>query len=544
MSKAMSGKPREAMGYIRVSKVAGRAKDDESKARFHSPEMQLDRVKSAVDAAGGVFVGYHYDEDRSGYSGVLREGWEASVDWLMESPRERMIVAYDTSRLSRNLWKLLGDIQHRIVPAGGRVIVAGDGIDTDEDGWEDKMQMLGMFAERFSREIGKKWTQVLDKRANAGKSPTGKVPYGYAAVLGRDGKPTGELMHDAETAPVMRRLYTLYLSGEGLRAIAETLNSEGVPSPGGSTWAVSTVKRLLENGAAAGLLRFRGELTEGGWEPLISQTQWRAFEVERKRREKIPNRSKAPKWTLAGIAVCAYCGSRLTVTSLVDPKGLAGCSTYRTRGKAECQNVRGVKALAAKPVGPDWTVEYGDDDAEAGGVFVNRVTLETQFAFFLSGHLDALADRIKRGADKIAAAEQMEADTRAAVARDALATISTAKSKLATTWAMGELGDVEYRAALADLDAQAEAHRETLEDAEAVAVTRLSEEDTLDVLTEGGKSMTHAEWAQTLRRVVARVEVSRDTIKFVPRDGESTEVARAKLKRKPGRPRKSDAGAA
>ncbi|WP_248582009.1 recombinase family protein [Nocardioides sp. InS609-2] len=541
--KSKTAKPREAMGYIRVSKVAGRDKD-ESASRFHSPEMQLDTVKASAEAAGGVFVGYRYDPDKSGYSGIYRPGWEECVDWVMESPRERMIVAYDTSRLSRNLWKLLGDVQHKIVPAGGRVIVAGDGIDTDEENWQDRLHFAGMFAERTSRDIGTKWTKVLNKRATVGKSPTGKVPYGYAAVIGKDGKPTGALVEDPETAPVMRRMYALYLSGEGLRAIAETLNSEGVPSPGGSTWAVSTIKRLLENGAAAGLLRFRGELTKGGWDSLISQTQWRAFEVERKRRRKIPNRSQAPKWTLAGIAVCAYCGSRLTVTSLVDPKGMAACSTYRTRGKAECRNVRGVPVLAAPPVAPDWQIEYGSDDAEAGGVFVNRLTLENQFTYFLAGHLDVLADRIKRGANKTAASEQMEADTRSAVAREALEKISTARTRLATAWAMSDLGDAEYRAGLADLEAQAESHREVLEAAEAVAVTHVSDEDTLDALINGGETVSHAEWAQILRRVITRVEVSRDTIKFVPKDGDPSEVARAKLKRKPGRPRKSDVGAA
>jgi DNA invertase Pin-like site-specific DNA recombinase len=534
MTPAKSKTTREAMGYIRVSKTHGR-----EGARFHSPEMQLDIVKRAVTDADGKFVGYRYDPDRSGYADVVREGWEECVDWIMESPRTRMIVAYDTSRLSRNLWKLLGDIQHKIVPAGGRVIVAGDGIDTDVDGWQDKMQMLGMFAERFSREIGKKWTGVLDRRADAKKHPTGKVPYGYRAVVGADGKPTGDLVPEPETAAIMREMYRLYNGGSGLRQIANEFNERLIaarahnraildaelthgfpvgeavpenPSPGGSTWATSTIKRLLENGAAAGLLRFRGELTEAGWDPLISDVQWRAFQVEAKRRAKVPNRTKAPRWPLAGIAVCALCGSRLTVTSLTSASGLAACSTYRTRGRNVCS-----------------------------GVSITRGTLDAQFTYFLMGHAETLAHRVTTKAQKAEDAKATEVESRAATARETLENLSTARTRLGIAWAEGNLSDAEYRDALRDNDEKAEAARQDLEGAELTIADSMPIEDAADALVKHGEGISDAEWRQVLRRTVDRVVVSRDEIRFVPVMGDPKVVDRKSIRNKPGRKPKAAA---
>lgn len=67
-------------------------------------------------------------------------------------------------------------------------------------------------------------------------------------VLGANGRVLAE-QHKADAlvrvAPVADRLRALRADGLSLRRIADTLNGEGVPSPGGASWGAVNVQRSL-----------------------------------------------------------------------------------------------------------------------------------------------------------------------------------------------------------------------------------------------------------------------------------------------------------
>lgn len=67
-------------------------------------------------------------------------------------------------------------------------------------------------------------------------------------VLGANGRVLAE-QHKADAlvrvAPVADRLRALRAGGLSLRRIADTLNGEGIPSPGGSSWGAVNVQRAL-----------------------------------------------------------------------------------------------------------------------------------------------------------------------------------------------------------------------------------------------------------------------------------------------------------
>lgn len=46
-----------------VARVSTEVKGREGE-RFHSPDMQLDRIKESVDRAGGTYVDFRYDPDK------------------------------------------------------------------------------------------------------------------------------------------------------------------------------------------------------------------------------------------------------------------------------------------------------------------------------------------------------------------------------------------------------------------------------------------------------------------------------------------------
>jgi DNA invertase Pin-like site-specific DNA recombinase len=67
-------------------------------------------------------------------------------------------------------------------------------------------------------------------------------------VLGANGRVLAE-QHKADAlvrvAPVADRLRALRADGLSLRRIADTLNGEGIPSPGGASWGAVNVQRAL-----------------------------------------------------------------------------------------------------------------------------------------------------------------------------------------------------------------------------------------------------------------------------------------------------------
>lgn len=67
-------------------------------------------------------------------------------------------------------------------------------------------------------------------------------------VLGANGR-TLAARHKAEAldrvAPIAGRLRALRAEGLSLRKIADRLNGEGIPSPGGASWGAVNVQRTL-----------------------------------------------------------------------------------------------------------------------------------------------------------------------------------------------------------------------------------------------------------------------------------------------------------
>jgi DNA invertase Pin-like site-specific DNA recombinase len=539
--------PRDYYGYVRVSQVRGRDAE-EKKDRFHSPDTQLDRIKDAVESVDGRFAGHEYDPDKSGYQqNVVREGWDKAVAWVMEDPKNRGIVAYDTSRLGRNLWKLLGDVQHTLVPAGARVIVAGEGIDTASLNWELQLQITGLIAEQFSRKMGERWDEVHARRIANKQHPLGKVPYGYRRLPEVINPATGKSMGspgiepDPENASVVRRMYRMYLDGQGLRSITQTLNDEGVPSMKGNGWSTTTVGRLLSKRHYLGEFEFKGEVVKGGWEPIIDQATWDDYSRLAAKKSHLPNRSKTATWTLAGIAKCGLCGANMTVnylpqvvedgdeTAMVKmPAALAaragkpkGATWSRAEMKAHQNNVSVAMCTRyrSKGKGPDGCL----------GVYMRRVALETQFTYYLTTLQEQVAAAATGKAAETREVERSAATAAASEARAELEKASDSRANLALLKADGDINEPEYRTALRRLEERVEQARSRLATAEAQADAAEPLTCVWEQLATAGEGMSTQAWNQVLKRAVGRVEVNDDTLLIVPTIGDPVEWERSSV---------------
>ncbi|WP_237059690.1 recombinase family protein [Loktanella sp. M215] len=102
--------------------------------------------------------------------------------------------------------------------------------------------LKGTMSSLFLKDLAQKTHRGLEGRVRKGKS-AGGVTYGYDVVrdLLADGSiTTGERVINAAQGVVVRRIFTDYSHGISPRAIAASLNQDGVAGPRG-TWGSSTI---------------------------------------------------------------------------------------------------------------------------------------------------------------------------------------------------------------------------------------------------------------------------------------------------------------
>ncbi|ABV92145.1 recombinase [Dinoroseobacter shibae DFL 12 = DSM 16493] len=102
--------------------------------------------------------------------------------------------------------------------------------------------LKGTMSSLFLKDLAQKTHRGLEGRVRKGKS-AGGVTFGYDVLrqMQADGTlATGERAINPDQAEVVRRILEDYKNGLSPRAIASTLNAEGVPGPRG-TWGASTI---------------------------------------------------------------------------------------------------------------------------------------------------------------------------------------------------------------------------------------------------------------------------------------------------------------
>lgn len=77
-------------------------------------------------------------------------------------------------------------------------------------------------------------------RVEAGRSGGG-LCYGYRVVRVMEGQPRGEREIHQEEAAIVQRIFRAFVAGVSPKAIAKTLNAEGIAGPRGAAWSPRTI---------------------------------------------------------------------------------------------------------------------------------------------------------------------------------------------------------------------------------------------------------------------------------------------------------------
>jgi len=220
----------------------------------------------------------------------------------------------------------------------------------------------------YLKDLADKTRRGLRGRIEAGKSGGGNS-YGYQVVHALDAN--GQLVRgdrkiDDKQASIVRRIFKDYASGLSPRAIALSLNREGVTGPTGKAWGPSTINGnrqrgtgILNNELYIGRLiwnrlryvkdpetgkRISRPNPEDRWISqdvpelrIIEQDLWdkvkaRQAKLDTSSLQKIPNSNwgdrRRPKYLFSGLMTCGECGGGAVIWNQIR----IGCANARNKG--------------------------------------------------------------------------------------------------------------------------------------------------------------------------------------------------------------------
>lgn len=143
----------------------------------------------------------------------------------------------------------------------------GGPVDIDNDGHYMALSNYGTMSRAERNRTRLRVANAVRAHAQAGRWLGGRPPYGYRiADRGPHSNPSkaasGARLHQLEpdpaAAPVVQRIFAMYLAGAGYKQIATVLTNDGVPCPSshdrarnphrpGQAWAMSAVRSILAN---------------------------------------------------------------------------------------------------------------------------------------------------------------------------------------------------------------------------------------------------------------------------------------------------------
>ncbi len=192
----------------------------------------------------------YIDEGITGTSIHKREGFLRMMKDA-QNKRFNLVITREVSRFARNTVDTLQ--QTRILKSYGvEVWFTEDNIWTlnDEDG-ELRLSIMATLAQNESKKIS--------QRVKAGQMISFKngVLYGNGNILGYD-RVDGKLVVNKEQAETVKRIFELYLAGNGVRRIQDIMEREGRKTAMGYTrWHVGNINKVLLNSFYCGRIEYR-----------------------------------------------------------------------------------------------------------------------------------------------------------------------------------------------------------------------------------------------------------------------------------------------
>lgn len=324
--------------YCRLSK-----EDEDKIGESESIQNQKSMlIQYAIEKGFDIYQIYS-DED---YSGIDRN--RPAFNSMLQAASEHqfdVVLAKTQSRFTRDMELVEKYLHGKFMEWGIRFIAVVDHVDTNDTANKKSRQINGLINEWYLEDLSTNVRSVLDHKRKEGLFIGSFALYGYC----KDPEAKGKLVVDPEAAEIVKRIFSMALSGIGAHKIARILNDEKVPSPTAykqmngihyhiaaknrnvGLWSSPTVYQMLHNQTYAGNLvqgrhkkiSYKTEKTmwlpksqwivvENTHEPIIDMETFETVQMMLK--ERTWSGAKGEIHPLAKKIVCGCCGSFMEQT--------------------------------------------------------------------------------------------------------------------------------------------------------------------------------------------------------------------------------------
>lgn len=332
-------------------------------ATFSRVSTEMDSQKTSIQNQEDIYASWIKRNNWTLYKSYIDDGISGTkaykrVQWLkmLEDGKNKkydILLCKSYSRFGRNMIETLGAIKE-LRENGIRIIFIEDSLDSEKDA--TKFGLFSWISEQESQNTSKRIKTVFEYFKGVGKIYNCIAPFGYNYDIEKK-----NFIINKSEAEVVKRIFKLYLQGNGTGKIASILLKEGVPSKNGGTWRNNTIKNILINEVYLGTLvqnksqtidvtmRKVNKMPEDQWvkhynnhEPIIDEETFlnvnKIFkgnsEKAKQARYSIKGTERASNASLFSNLVKCSCGSAMSIRRKKNRKPFYNCVEYEKIGLA------------------------------------------------------------------------------------------------------------------------------------------------------------------------------------------------------------------
>ena len=202
-----------------------------AQTRYYSQVFENSETEELIDIYADEGITGTREDKRDEFQRMMKDCHRGKID---------RIYTKSISRFSRNTRDCLKNVRE-LKSLGITIFFEKENIDTANMTDEMMITIMGGLAQEESTSISQNMRWSIQKRMQNGTYKNATPPFGFKKV-------NGDLEVDENQALIVRQMFEWYISGFGLQAIAEKLNSMNLPSSKQSVlWKADNVKYVLKN---------------------------------------------------------------------------------------------------------------------------------------------------------------------------------------------------------------------------------------------------------------------------------------------------------
>ena len=309
-----------------------------------SIEETLKRHEAILDklaAERGYYIAKTYYEVVSGESIAARPEIQKMLEEVNAGFYAGVLVV-DVERLARGNGADQAYISQVFQFSGTKIITPTKIYDPSNEFDEEYFEFGLFMSRREYKTINRRLIRGRDSSASEGKWIGSIPPYGYNRVKIPNEKGF-TLEPNQEEAPIIRKIFEMYIDHQGTKQIANYLNDHDVPTRHGDLWNYSTISQIITNPVYMGKIR-RGwsrqvksiengeikkrikrkkdmnsyDIYDGLHPALVSENDFmKAQEIRLDRKPTAPVREEYQLMNpFSGLLFCSICGKRIGRTTM------------------------------------------------------------------------------------------------------------------------------------------------------------------------------------------------------------------------------------